>query len=477
MTGSMTRERASRRLSPTAVVIAAGSLITAISLGSRSTMGVFIDPISDDLVIGTGAISLAIAIQNIVWGISQPIAGGIADRWGSGRVLAAGSVLYAGGLVLMARATTSNQLYLSAGLVVGVGLAAASFSVVLAAIGRRVPPERRSFALGVATAFGSVGQFVLVPTIGLLIRRMGWTDAMLVLAGVTMAILIGVRSLRTQAQPATTATSNATGPDEETLRQALRRAMRHRSYLLLNLGFLVCGFHVTFIGVHLPKYVGDLGQSAALGDVTLSLIGFFNIAGAVAAGVLGQRRSPTQLLSFIYAGRALAILALLLLPNSPATLVIFSAAMGVFWLSTVPLTSSVVMSQFGLKHAGSLFGVVFLSHQIGAFIGVYGGGALRDATGSYELWWWISVILAVFAAILHYFIDEGPADQKSALAPTRPRVGFRRPRLAPTVATASAFGALAAFAVLTSDASAEAVEARQHSVVCFLYDPGSDQIE
>ncbi|MDG2112290.1 MAG: MFS transporter, partial [Actinomycetota bacterium] len=259
--------------------------------------------------------------------------------------------------------------------------------------------------------------------------------------------------------------------DDETLPQVLRRAARHRSYVLLNLGFFVCGFHVTFIGVHLPKHLEDLGQSEQIAAWALAGIGLFNIAGSFTAGVLGQRMSKTRLLSYIYAGRALAFLGLLLLPASAATALAFSAVMGLLWLSTVPLTSGVVLGQFGLKHAGTLFGLVFLSHQIGAFIGSYGGGAVRDAAGSYTAWWWVSAALGLFAAVVHVFVDEGPADQPPTATTGEKlrRVGFRRPRLVPGVATAGAFAALTAFTVVTMDTSAEGIEARQASVVCFLH--------
>lgn len=449
-----------RRVPSFAVVLMAGSLVTALALGARSTMGLFLDPISDGLELGTSTFGLTVAIQNLVWGLGQPVAGAIADRYGTVRVLLVGVLLYVFGLLLLADATTGAQLHLGGGLVMGLGLAAASFSVVLASIGRLVPPERRSFALGMATAFGSVGQFVLIPVVQQLINRAGWRTAMVVLAGVVGAIILAVRPLRSPVAAASVVHADV---DAETLPQVLRRAARHRSYILLNLAFFVCGFHVTFIGVHLPKHLEDLGQSEQIAAWALAGIGLFNIVGSFTAGILGQRMSKTRLLSYIYAGRGVAFLGLLLLPASAITALLFSAVMGVLWLSTVPLTSGIVLGQFGLKHAGTLFGLVFLTHQLGAFAGSYGGGAVRDAAGSYAAWWWVSAGLAGFAAVVHMFIDEGPADQPpTATAGERlRRVGFRRPRLVPGIATAGALAALTAFTVVTLDTSAEGIEARK----------------
>jgi len=286
---------------------------------------------------------------------------------------------------------------------------------------------------------------------------------------VVMAVV--ARPLRTRAASGATTAKEA---DQETLREVLGRAMRHRSYVLLNIAFLVCGFHVTFIGVHLPKYIEDLGQSGTVGSWSLSLIGLFNVAGAFIAGIVGQRHSKTRLLTIIYVARGASMLVLLLLPPSAATSLVFAALMGLFWLSTVPLTSGIVMSQFGLKHSGTLFGFVFLSHQLGAFAGSYGGGAIREAAGSYEAWWWVSVALAGVAAALHWIIDDGPADAAPAAQQTTRWFGFRRPRLAPTVATTVAFAGLTAFAVVTTDTSAAGIEARQHSIVCTLPLMGAD---
>ncbi len=392
-------------LPPLWLLLVAGSIITALSLGVRSTMGLFLDPVIETLGTGRGAFALAIAIQNLVWGLSQPLAGAVADRFGSARVLTVGAVVYAIGLVLMSTADSSTSLYLSAGFIVGLGTGAASFAVVLAAIGRMAPPEKRSMALGIATAMGSVGQFVLVPIVQRLIDASGWEAAAIVLAVIILAVIACAPGLRGRAADHASATG---GDDIVPLRQELRRAAHSNSYRLLNLAFFVCGFHVTFIATHLASYAEDVGQTRAVAATALALIGLFNIVGSLTAGVLGGRHSKSRLLSIIYAGRALVIAGFVLIPSSATTTLVFGALIGVLWLSTVPLTSGIVASQFGTAHTGTLFGIVFLSHQLGAFAGAWMGGTLADRAGSYDPVWWIAVGLGVLAALLHLMIDEGP---------------------------------------------------------------------
>ncbi|MGB5755969.1 MAG: MFS transporter [Acidimicrobiales bacterium] len=394
-----------RATPPLWLLLVAGSIITALSLGVRSTFGLFLDPVIDTLGTGRGAFALAIAIQNLVWGLSQPLAGAVADRFGSARVLTVGAVVYALGLVLMSTATSSAALYLSAGFVIGVGTGAASFAVVLAAIGRMAPPEKRSMALGIATAMGSVGQFILVPLVQRLIDVSGWEAAAVVLAVVILAVIVCAPGLRGRAADHMTA---GAGTEIVPLRQELRRAAHSRSYRLLNMAFFVCGFHVTFIATHLTSYAEDIGQSRTVAATALALIGLFNIVGSLTAGILGGRHSKTRLLSLIYAMRALVIAGYVLIPAGPTTTVVFGALIGLLWLSTVPLTSGIVAGQFGTAHSGTLFGIVFLSHQLGAFVGAWMGGTLADRAGSYEPVWWIAVGLGVLAALLHLMIDEGP---------------------------------------------------------------------
>ena len=401
------RGKASNRKPPSLlVVLIAGSVTTALALGARSTMGIFLDPVSDGLGLGTGSFALMVAVQNLIWGIGQPVAGGLADRFGTRRVLVIGAVIYAAGLLVLAEATGPMGLHVGGGVLMGMGMAAASFSVVLAAIGRLVDESRRSFALGVATAAGSVGQFTLIPLARILIESTSWETAMLVIAGLTALIVVFCVPLRDPEE--TGDNPEVEMGEEETLREVFARASRNRSYLFLNTGFFVCGFHVTFIGVHLPKHLEDIGQSTGVAAAALSVIGLFNIAGSLAAGSLGQRYSKAFLLSLLYGVRGLVILGFILLPQNSSMTIVFGCLMGLLWLSTIPLTSGIVMSQFGTKHSGTLFGVVFLSHQIGAFIGSWGAGIVRDSTGSYMGWWWTAVVLGVFGAFIHLFIDESP---------------------------------------------------------------------
>ena len=388
------------------VIIAAGSAITALSLGVRSTFGLFLDPVAQSLGTGRGSFALAIAIQNLVWGLSQPFAGALADRFGSARVLAVGAVVYGLGLVLMASADSSGAMYLSAGFVIGVGTGAASFSVVLAAIGRMVPPEKRMMALGIATAMGSVGQFLLVPAVQQSIDSVGWQQTSIALAGVIMLVLVCAPLLKGRSVGASPGLAGE--PEQVPLKRELRRAAHSNSYRLLNLAFFTCGFHVAFIATHLASYAEDVGQTRSIAAVALALIGLFNIAGSLAAGALGGRYSKTKLLSLIYAGRAVGIAAFIIAPPGTVTMLAFGVVMGVLWLSTVPLTSGMVTSQFGTTHAGTLFGIVFLSHQVGAFIGAWMGGSLADQVGSYDPVWYTAIALGVMAAVVHLFIDERP---------------------------------------------------------------------
>ena len=323
-------------------------------------------------------------------------------------MLVGGSLLYSGGIVLMASSSTPSGLYLSAGLIVGLGLAACSFSVILAVVGRAAPPERRTWAMGVATAAGSIGNFVLIPTSRLLIESLGWQAALTVSAlapliiGGLAVILNGDRG----------SVGDALGADQ-TLREALREAAAHRSYVLLVVGFFVCGFHVVFIGVHLPAHIEDIGQSANVAATALAFIGFFNVIGAFASGILGTKGPKAKLLTSLYLSRAAAITFFMLAPRSTATTLLFASAMGLLWLSTVPLTSGIVAQIFGLHHMGTLFGIVFFSHQLGSFSGAWLGGYLFDLTGSYDIVWWIAVALGLFAALLHWPVDETPIEREA----------------------------------------------------------------
>ena len=374
-----------------AVVIGAGCLIGLVSFGLRSSFGLFTEPLSAVRGFDRETFAFAIAIQNLVWGLGQPVAGAIADRYGSGRVLAGGGLLYVLGTVLMAQSTTGAQLALTGGVLLGLGLAGGSFMIVLAAFARLVPEERRSWAMGLATAAGSLGQAF--------IAGYGAVSALMLLAGfVALVPLL-----------ATALVGRGEGDDDEpevSTREAIRGALAHPSYLLLTAGFFVCGFHIAFVTTHLPPYLGDLGFSASLAAWSVALIGLFNVVGAYTAGVLGGRMSRRVLLSGIYFSRAIAFALFVLLPTSTLTVLLFGAAIGLLWLSTVPLTSGLVALMFGTRHAGMLFGFVFLSHQVGAFAGVWLGGAIYEATGAYDAMWWISIALGLGAAIVHLPIHE-----------------------------------------------------------------------
>ncbi len=381
------------------VVIVAGCLILLLTFGVRAGFGLFMDPISLDLGWGREIFAMSLALQNLVWGLAQPFAGAVADRYGTARVLVAGGLVYALGTYLMAVSGTAGMMHLSAGLLVGLGLSGASFGVVLAAIGRMVPEERRSWALGIGTAAGSLGQFTLVPLGQAFLASYGWSAALMLLALLALLVI-----------PLSTALAGrgdavARGP-KQSLTEALREAGVHSGFIYLTLGFFVCGFQVAFIAAHLPAYVTDLGLPLVIGGWALALVGLFNIIGSYTAGVLGGRHSKKYLLSGLYLARSVVIAVFVLVPPSAASVLVFAAVMGLLWLSTVPLTSGLVAQIFGVRYMATLFGIVFLSHQVGSFIGVWLGGRLFDATGSYDIVWWISVALGIGAALLHWPIDE-----------------------------------------------------------------------
>ena len=390
------------------LVIVAGCLISLLSFGPRSIMGLFLAPMTDAHGWSREIFALSIAIQNIIWGLGQPVAGAIADRYGSGRVLAGGGLVYAAGLALMAWAPNPAWLHVSAGLMVGLGMAAGSFTIVLAALGRRVPPEKRSIVFGIGTAAGSMGQFIFAPFGQSMIQNFGWAEALLVLAAVTL--VIPILSIALAGRPGT----EGQAIREQSFGQALAEAFAHRSYLLLTAGFFVCGFHVAFITAHLPAFIADKGLDPRIGAWSLALIGLFNVVGSLAAGFIGQHYSKPIFLSLIYFARAVTITLFVLLPVTPLTVLVFASTIGLLWLSTVPPTSGLVAIMFGPKYLGTLMGIVFFSHQVGAFLGVWLGGRLYDQTGSYDVVWWLGVALGIFAGIVHLPIKERPA---YALAP------------------------------------------------------------
>lgn len=399
-----------------ATILVAGSVVTAVTLGVRATMGLFSDDVSTSLAVGIDTFGLTLAGQNLIWGLAQPFAGAIADRFGAVRVLLAGAFTYTAGLLVMASATGPAGLYLGAGVIVGLGMSAASFAVVLSAMSKLIEPERRSMALGLATAFGSFGHFLLVPMAGAMIAAFGWRTAIAVLAMVIASTVLTMRPLRTGSR--VVADPGDAAGDHEPLRSVVAAAARHRDYLLINSTFFVCGFHVTFIAVHLPKSLTDLGLTTSVAAWSLAFIGLFNIGGAFTAGLLGSRLDKSRMLTVIYGTRAVAFVGFMVMPAVPAVALGFGALLGIVWLASVPLTSGIVLGQFGARNAGTLFGFVFLSHQLGAFAGAYGGGLVREITGSYDLWWGTCAVLGIIAALVHFQISERPApDSKPRSSP------------------------------------------------------------
>ncbi|MDX1606433.1 MAG: MFS transporter [Candidatus Competibacterales bacterium] len=385
-----------------AVVLVAGCLIAMIGFGIRSVFGLFLEPMTLARDWSHSTFALAMALQNLLWGIGLPFAGGLADRFGPVRVILTGALVYALGVAGMAVSESPLLLQVTGGLLTGLGVAFTAFSLALAAMARVVGPQRRSLALGLGTAAGSLGQVVFSPVSQGFIGAFGWQTALLLLAGFSLLLVPLALVLPN------TAAAQAGPGDEQTMAAALREAMSHRGYVLLTLGFFVCGFHVAFITVHFPAYTRDLGLGPEVGAYAIALVGLFNIAGSFLSGALGQRWSKKCGLSAIYGLRAVAIVALLMAPKTAATLYLFSAAMGLLWLSTVPLTTGIVAQVFGIRYMATLFGIVFLSHQIGSFLGVWLGGWIHDLTGSYDPMWWAGAALGLAAMLVHLPIDERP---------------------------------------------------------------------
>lgn len=400
----------SRNEGSLAAALVCGGLIVAVSFGVRQTFGMFLKPMAVDAGVTRQVFGLAMAVQQLVWGAAQPFVGMVADRYGSGRVVIVGALLYAAGVVLTPSATDALSLYLTLGVLIGLGLSGTTFSVVLGAVGRRVPVQRRSAALGLVTALASFGMFAFVPVGQVLLSEYGWQTALLILAGAVA--LMATLASGVAGRPAH-AGERAAGA-AQTLAAAIDEAGRHRGYWLLNAGFFVCGFHIAFIATHFPAYLSDRAISSTVVAWSFALIGLFNIVGSLSAGVLGGRRSKKYLLSLLYLLRSIVIVLFLLLPISDASALAFGAAMGLLWLSTVPLTSGLVAVFFGTRYMGTLFGIVFFSHQLGSFAGAWLGGYAFDALGSYDAVWIASIGLGLVSAVLHLPISERPVPRLAA---------------------------------------------------------------
>ena len=394
------------------LMIACGCIIAALTFGPRSAMGFYQLPMLAETGWDRTTFGLAMALQNLFWGLGLPFFGAIADKYGTWRVLALAAVFYSAGLILMANATNPAMLYIGGGVLVGLGVAAGGFGIVLAAFARNVPAERRSFVFGLGTAAGSAGMFIFAPISQGLIDAFGWSDS-LVYMGIAM-LIIPLLAMPLAGNSATG--RNGQTEMQQTVAAALREALGHKSFVLLTSGFFVCGFQVAFITAHFPAYIRDIGIDARYAVIALSLIGFFNIIGSLASGVIGQRYSKPIFLALIYIGRSILVTAFLLLPQTPTSVIVFAVLMGLLWLSTVPPTNALVAIMFGTRYLGMLGGIVFLSHQIGSFLGVWLGGYLYDLWGSYDPVWWLGVLLGLFAAVVHWPIREKPV-ARPALAP------------------------------------------------------------
>jgi len=383
-----------------AVVLFCGGMILTVALGVRHNFGLYLQPMTADLGIGRETFAIAIAIQNLLYGISQPITGLIADRFGTARVLVGGAILYAIGLCLMSVSSTGLELTLSAGLLIGASLGCSGFSIVFGVIGRSFPPEKRSVALGIAGAAGSFGQFAMLPYGQWLINQVGWHQALVILA-VTVLVIIPLSSALVEDKKAQAASLH-----KQSVSEALREAAGHRGYMLLCLAYTVCGFQLLFIAVHFPAYLVDQKMTPETGMIGLALIGFFNMIGSYAWGWLGGKHTKKYLLSVLYLTRSVAIAVFISLPVTPMTVYLFAAVIGFLWLGTVPLTGGLIAHVFGVKYLSTLTGIAFFFHQVGSFAGVWIGGYVFDTTGSYTIMWLLTIGMGIVAALLNLPIDD-----------------------------------------------------------------------
>jgi MFS family permease len=391
-------------------VLLCGAAIVTLSMGIRHGFGLWLQPITQAQGWGRQEFGFAMAIQNLSWGLVGIFAGMLADKFGAFRVIAWGAVIYSVGLLGMAWATDPWVFALFTGVIIGTAQAGTTYAVIFGVIGRNVPAERRSWAMGVAAAAGSFGQFLMVPVEGLLISQAGWQTALVILAAAALLIVPLAWGLR---EPALSTPGQI--QRDQTIAQALKEAFKYPSFQLLMAGYFVCGFQVVFIGVHMPSYLKDHGLAPQVASYALALIGLFNVLGTYIAGSLGQRMPKKNILAFIYAARSLAIVLFLLAPLTPTSVYLFSAVMGLFWLSTVPPTNAAVAQIFGVAHLSMLSGFIFFSHQIGSFLGVWLGGYLYDKTGSYNIVWYLAIALGIFAALVNLPVRESPIARKAPM--------------------------------------------------------------
>ncbi|MEM7619825.1 MAG: MFS transporter [Pseudomonadota bacterium] len=385
------------------LIIIAGGTIMAIALGLRQALGLYLTPISIDLSIGRETFAFALGLMNLFWGLGAPLTGMIADKYGAGRIVVVAAVCYTLGLLVMMMPGAGNQLILG-GTLIGLGMSGAGFSVILGIVGRSAPEHKRGFALGLTSMIGSIGLFVALPYTHVLMASFGWVTSLMILSAT--AFVMAPLAYAISGKP--TVSKGTVGAPSQTLKEALKEACADRNFALLNIGFFVCGFHVAFIAIHLPAYINDAGLATWLGAAALSLIGIGNIIGSFGCGALGDYFAKKNVLSLLYAIRSVIILAFIMLPISDVSVLIFSVAIGLLWLGTVPLTSGLVAQIYGTTYMSTLFGLVFLSHQLGSFLGAWIGGKAYDISGSYDIVWWISIALGLLAALVHWPIEERP---------------------------------------------------------------------
>ena len=392
-------------------VLVCGAAIVTLSMGIRHGFGLWLQPITQDQGWGRQEFAFAMAIQNLAWGFMGIFAGMVADKFGAFRVITLGALIYSVGLLGMAWATDPWVFALFTGVIIGTAQAGTTYAVIYGVIGRNVPAERRSWAMGVAAAAGSFGQFLMVPVEGLLISQMGWQTALVILAAAAMLIIPLAWGLR---EPALNTPGQV--QRDQSIGQALKEAFKYPSFQLLMAGYFVCGFQVVFIGVHMPSYLKDHGLAPQVASYALALIGLFNVLGTYIAGSLGQKMAKKKILAFIYAARSVAIVLFLWAPLTPTSVYVFSGVMGLLWLSTVPPTNAAVAQIFGISHLSMLSGFIFFAHQIGSFMGVWLGGYLYDKTGSYDIVWYLAIALGVFAALVNLPVRESPIQRHATLA-------------------------------------------------------------
>jgi len=391
--------------------IAFACILLALNFGLRSSMGFFMAPISTEFQYGREVFAFSLALQNLCWGLFQPIAGAFADKYGTVKAVVIGALVYALGLYVTANADGVFGLNLGAGLLMGMGIAATGFGVVLPAMARMVSPEKRAFALGLGSAAGSAGQLLVIPVAQGFIEAYGWSTALLLMAASAFMMVL----LAFTFKGIKTSTQSTDGQDKQTMSEALKEASQHAHYWWLVIGFFVCGFQLAFITVHMPAFLTDQGFDESIAVASLALIGLFNIFGCLLSGSWSGKYSKKMLLTYIYALRAISIAAFMLLPMTAMNVYAFSIVTGLLWLATVPPTSGLVAQMFGLKYMGMLYGIVFLSHQLGSFSGVWLGGYLYDATGSYDVVWWMAAGIALLTAVIHVLIDERPVARVRAM--------------------------------------------------------------